>query len=141
VSVAAAVVVPADAEEVWRVWSEVERWPAWNPVCRSAALDGELAPGTEMELQMVHPRGREFWTRPRLEVVSPGKELTWVAKGMGVRARTQTTLLPDPRGTKVRMHADVTGPMAFAYRMAMTSKVQSQLLLETLDGFAETMRR
>lgn len=138
-SVAASVVVPADPGEVWQVWSELEAWPEWNPVFVSAELGGDLAAGTAANFKMLHPRGRPYWTRPIITVVTPDEELTWTAKGMGLRARTQSRLEPHPQGTKLRMQMDSTGVMGFAYRIAMTKKVQAQLILDTLDAFAAKM--
>ena len=36
------------------------------------ALDGPLAPGSRLELHLRHPRGRDFYTRPRLTVGRAG---------------------------------------------------------------------
>jgi uncharacterized protein YndB with AHSA1/START domain len=140
VSVAASLVVPAGRAEVWRIWSDLEAWPAWNPVYLRVSLDGDLAVGTGVEMQMRHPRGRAFWTRPALTEVIPEQELSWTAKGMGLRARTVTTLEEVTSGTKLRISGETTGAMAFAYRIAMTRKVQAQLFLDTLNAFADKMR-
>jgi uncharacterized protein YndB with AHSA1/START domain len=32
--------------EVWRVWSDVDGWPQWNPDMKASRLDGPLALGT-----------------------------------------------------------------------------------------------
>jgi uncharacterized protein YndB with AHSA1/START domain len=140
VSAAASVVIPAEPAEVWRIWSDMEAWPEWNPVYLKVDLDGELSPGTRVEMQMRHPRGRAFFTRPWLTDVVPERELSWMAKGMGLRARTLTTLEEVPSGTKLRLDAQTIGVMAFAYRIAMTRKVQAHLFLDTLNAFADKMR-
>ncbi len=31
--------------EVWRVWSDVDHWPEWNPDMNESRLDGPLKPG------------------------------------------------------------------------------------------------
>ena len=36
----------ASAEQVWRVWSDVNAWPEWNPDMKEARLDGPLQQGT-----------------------------------------------------------------------------------------------
>ena len=139
-SVAASVVIPAEPAEVWRAWSDMEAWPEWNPVYLQVSLDGALAIDTRVEMQMRHPRGRAYWTRPWLTEVVPERELSWTAKGMGLRARTLTTLEEVPSGTKLRIRGETTGVMAFAYRIAMTRKVQAKQFLDTLNAFADTMR-
>ena len=32
----------ARSEAVWRVWSDVNRWPEWNPDMKEARLTGPL---------------------------------------------------------------------------------------------------
>ncbi len=36
----------ASPERVWRIWSDVSTWPAWNPDVLSIAIDGPFATGT-----------------------------------------------------------------------------------------------
>ena len=36
----------ASAEQVWRVWSDVNSWPEWNPDMKESRLDGPLQQGT-----------------------------------------------------------------------------------------------
>lgn len=36
----------AAPEQVWRLWSDVSTWPAWNPDVLSIAIDGPFASGT-----------------------------------------------------------------------------------------------
>ena len=62
-SVSVTVVAPAAQEAVWERWTDFAGWPRWNPQCIGATLDGPLAPGTTLELNLRHPRGRDFYTR------------------------------------------------------------------------------
>ena len=32
----------ASPAEVWRVWSDVDHWPEWNPDMKESRLDGPL---------------------------------------------------------------------------------------------------
>jgi len=36
----------ASPDEVWRVWSDVNTWPEWNPDMKESRLDGPLRQGT-----------------------------------------------------------------------------------------------
>lgn len=42
----ASVETKASPAEVWRVWSDVNRWPEWNPDMKESRLDGPLQLGT-----------------------------------------------------------------------------------------------
>ena len=71
-SVSVTVVVPAAQEAAWERWTDVARWPEWNPPCIAAALDGPLAPGTALHLEIYSAgakigalevgRGSLYWT-------------------------------------------------------------------------------
>src|SRR5579859_59284 len=36
----------ASAADVWRVWSDVDTWPEWNPDMKESRLNGPLQVGT-----------------------------------------------------------------------------------------------
>lgn len=134
------VVVPAPVRQVWDRWTDVERWPQWNPQCIEAALDGPLAPGTTLDLHLRHPRGRDFYTRPRLTRVEPPREIVWEARGLGLRAPTRTSLAPEPDGTRVTIDADATGPLALTYKMSVTDRTQALIYVAMLDGLGDSFR-
>ena len=43
----------ASPADVWRVWSDVDHWPEWNPDMKESRLDGPLELGTT---GMIHTR-------------------------------------------------------------------------------------
>jgi uncharacterized protein YndB with AHSA1/START domain len=140
VSVVVTVVAPADPGAAWDRWSDVEAWPRWNPHCVSARADGPLQPGTRLELQLRHPRGRDFWTRPRVREVAPQRRLTWEATALGLSALTATALAPEPDGTRLTVRLTSSGPMAFAYRMTFTERAQAQLFTGVLDALSQSFK-
>jgi hypothetical protein len=140
VPVVVTVVAPATPEVAWARWSDIGRWPEWNPHCAAASLDGPLAPGTRLDLTLVHPRGRSFYTRPVVTAVEPDERLDWEARGLGLRASTRTSFTPEPDGTRVTIEADATGPMAFAYRLGMTDRTQALIYVGMLDALTDSVR-
>ena len=139
-SVVVTVVAPAPPEVAWERWSDVARWPDWNPRCAAASLDGPLAPGTRLDLKLLHPSGREFYTRPVLTVVEPNRRLEWEARGLGLRVSTRAAFAPEPDGTRVTIEADSSGAMAFAYRIGMTEKTQALIYVGMLDALTDSVR-
>jgi uncharacterized protein YndB with AHSA1/START domain len=134
VSVAATVLVPAPPADAWARWTDLSAWPRWNPYCVSACVEGPLAAGTRLELQLRHPRGRDFWTRPTLTAVRPGEELSWEARAPGLRAATQTTLAAEGDGTRMTVRSSRRGPLSFTLRMTLSDKVMGRIYVETLDA-------
>jgi uncharacterized protein YndB with AHSA1/START domain len=139
-SISVTVVAPATAETAWERWSDFARWPEWNPGCIAAALDGPLAPGSTLDLHLRHPRGRDFYTRPRLTTVEPPRALEWEARGLGLRARTATALTPEHDGTRVTIESDARGPMAFAYRISVPDRTQALIFVAMLDALTDSVR-
>jgi uncharacterized protein YndB with AHSA1/START domain len=140
VGVVVTVVAPASPREVWDRWTAFADWPEWNPHCISAAIDGPLAPGSGLDLHLRDTKGRDFYTRPSVTEVADAERVTWVAKGLGVRARTTTMLVPEPDGTRVTVEADVGGGMAFTYRIALSDNVQALMYVAMLDALTDSLR-
>ena len=134
------VVAPAAPDTVWGRWTAFGSWPDWNPHCLEASLDGPLAPGSTLELRLRDPRGREFWTRPVLTEVDAGRAIAWEARGLGLRARTGTTLVAEPDGTRVTVESGAQGQLAFAYRMTVTDRAQALMYVAMLDALTDTVR-
>ena len=81
VSGTAEIDVAAPVETVWRVLTELERWPSWNPDVTSMSVDGPPAEGTVFRWKagpgtIVSTIRR--WDPPRL--------VAWSGKTMGVKA-------------------------------------------------------
>ena len=139
-SLAARVVVAAAPTAVWSRWVDVAQWPAWNPACVSASLDGALSPGARLHLQLRHPRGRAFWTSPIVTDVDDASRLAWETRALGVRATTVTTLDPHDDGTLVKLTSESHGVLGFTYRLTFPEKAQALLWSGALTGLAESFR-
>lgn len=139
-SVSVTVVAPADPERAWRRWSDVAAWPEWNPECLGARVEGPPGPGAVLDLRLRHPRGREFFTRPRVTEAEPGRAFAWEARGMGLRATTRTTFVPEPDGSRIALECGARGPLAFTYRMTMTDATLARLYTRMLDALVEDLR-
>ena len=68
--------IGAPPEEVWRVLTDFETFPEWNPLVKSAA--GELREGGRLEIFVQVPEGRGMKFRPKVLRVEPARELRWV---------------------------------------------------------------
>jgi uncharacterized protein YndB with AHSA1/START domain len=139
-SLVVTVVAPAEPERAWERWTDFARWPDWNPQCVEARLDGPLVPGTKLDLHLRHPRGRDFYTRPRLTEVEHGRRLSWQVRSIGLRSTTTTTLEPQPDGTLMTIAADAHGGMAFTYKMTFTERAQADMYVAMLDALAASVR-
>lgn len=135
------VVAPADPMTVWGLLTDVAGWPAWNPTCVAAQID-TAAPevGSRLRLQLVHPRGRRFWTAPTIAELVPGQRLTLLTRSLGFRAPTEFVVAPHVDGTAVTLTSRSHGPLAFSYRLTFPEKTQGLLWSGALTGLARHLR-
>ena len=73
--------VDAPVETVWRVLTELEQWPSWNPDVTSMTVDGPLARGTVFRWK-AGPRT----IVSTIERVEPPRTVVWSGKTLGVKA-------------------------------------------------------
>jgi len=105
----------APADRVWRVWSDVNRWPEWNPDMKESRLDGPLKLGAtgmintrsggKHDVVVTHyQEGRSF----ELESTAmPGTKMAIRATIAPSGSGTTITQGFEPRG----LLAPVVGPM------------------------------
>src|SRR3989440_3873301 len=80
----------ASPAEVWRVWSDIDHWPEWNPDMKESRLDGPLKLGAT---GMIHTR-------------SGGKHDVVVTHYLDGRSfELESTAMP---GTKMAIRATIT---------------------------------
>ena len=105
----------APPDQVWQVWSDVSRWPEWNPDMKESRLDGPLSLGTtgmintrsggKHEVVVTHyQEGRSF----ELESTAlPGTKMAIRATIAPLNDGTRLTQGFEPRG----LLAPIVGPM------------------------------
>jgi hypothetical protein len=67
-------VIAAPPTEVWRVLTDFEAYPDWNPLV--ARVDGRPGPGRRIGMHIT-PLGRSY--RPRITVWDPPRRLAWTS--------------------------------------------------------------
>ena len=73
--------VAAAPEIVWRVLTDVDRWPSWNPDVKSASLEGPLSAGTRFRWKA----GPGTITSTLQSVEAPHR-IGWTGKTFGINA-------------------------------------------------------
>lgn len=143
-SIRATIRTEADLETTWQRISDILRWPEWNPACALAETRSdttEIVEGTVLRLQLRHPRGRLFWTEPKITAIEGPTKLEWVVRAMGVRSPLSITCDPlATGGTAVTLTTHSVGPMGFAYRLVFPEKAQGLLWSGTLTALAQSLR-
>jgi hypothetical protein len=77
-TIASEIKIAATPGRVWRVLTDVEKYPRWNPFIKKA--EGELKEGATLHIVIQPPGGKEMAFRPRVLTVAEGSELKWLGK-------------------------------------------------------------
>jgi len=70
------ILIEAEPDRVWEILTDQSALPEWNPFIRE--LEGELKEGERISIRLTPPRGRAMTFKPKVKLVSPGKELRWL---------------------------------------------------------------
>jgi hypothetical protein len=70
--------IAAPAEHVWRVLSNFDAYPEWNPFMRSVA--GSCKAGSRLTVRIEPPGGRGMTFKPTILKADPGRELRWLGR-------------------------------------------------------------
>lgn len=68
--------IDAPADRVWRVLTEFDAYPDWNPFLRRAS--GEVKEGARLEVYMQPSGGRGMTFRPTVIRAEPNREFRWL---------------------------------------------------------------
>lgn len=75
-------------QQVWRLWSDVGSWKAWNPDVKESAIDGAFAPGSTVRMTL----GDGTTVPLLLADVCAGRSFTDRAEIDGVMLTTRHTI-------------------------------------------------
>ncbi|MFF5291204.1 SRPBCC family protein [Paractinoplanes globisporus] len=100
-------VISAPPSVVWRLTTDVERWPSFMPTVQQLTRleAGELRVGSTARVKQPGQTAA-VWTVTRL---TPTTEFTWETRRMGLRMIGRHLLAPEGDGTRNTVSIEVTG--------------------------------
>jgi Uncharacterized conserved protein len=72
------VVINAPLDIVWRVLTDFESYPAWNPFIRS--ISGRPLPGEKLQVRIQPTGAKPMSFSPTVMAAEPGRELRWLGR-------------------------------------------------------------
>ena len=69
--------IGAPAGRVWRILTDLKRFPEWNPFIRAA--EGDLREGAQLRVHAAPPGVPSVRFQPTITRVIPGQEFRWMA--------------------------------------------------------------
>jgi hypothetical protein len=126
---AASIDIRSNPSTVWKLISDIPRWPEWASQISSAKLAGELQKGTEFQW-----KSNGMKINSTLQTVDPVKNLSWTGKALWIRAEHiwELQALPDG-GTRVTTSESMAG---FLIRYIYSS----DKLLESLKTWLKDLK-
>ncbi|ORC32994.1 polyketide cyclase [Marispirochaeta aestuarii] len=70
------VTIKADAEKVWKVFSDFANYPSWNPFIRS--VSGNVQAGQKITVVLHQPGMNPMTIKPEVMTFKPNRELRWI---------------------------------------------------------------
>ena len=100
-------VISAPPPVVWRLTTDVERWPSFMPTVQAVTLlePGPLRVGSSARVKQPGQTAA-VWT---VSTIEPEAEFTWETRRMGLRMIGRHLLAPDGDGTRNTLSIEVTG--------------------------------
>jgi hypothetical protein len=118
----AQVQIAADPESVWRLLTDLERWPTWKSDVRSLALHGSLAPGT-----LFVWKAGPGTIRSTIQQVDPPRAIGWTGTTFGIKAIDAFRLEPSAGGTLVKEEESWEGVVVRLFASRLQRTLQSSI--------------
>ena len=122
-----AITIDAPIEVVWKIFTDVERWPTWTQSVTSVELiDGPMRLGARARIR-----------QPRLPTVvwevtdwQPGRSWTWMATGPGARTAASHVLTASGKSTVAEQSIVPSGPIGRLAAYMWRSLTREYLAME-----------
>lgn len=101
------IIVDAPAATAWRLLTEIDSWPQWNPAIARSKLNGPIQEGTSFA-----------WKAGGVSLVStlqdvvPEQRISWTGKTLGLHAVHTWNLRPTTTGVAVETSKSFAGWLA-----------------------------
>ena len=122
-------------EVIDRIWSEVDRWSAWDPDTLQATLDGPLAVGAKGRIVPRKGMGVPMVVTER----TVGRSFTVEGHIPLFRMHFEHQVMPVPGGCEVMHRVWFSGPLSFLFGPGVARQVREGLpgTMRSLKAYAE----
>jgi hypothetical protein len=132
---------PVPAEDLWAVWTNLEGWPRWSPLHRSAAWTSAAGPEAgasfDQQISLGFPLGTTT-QHVTFDLVEPARRAGWAGHGNGVRSCHLWSFSPLPHGgTQVSNTEAFTG-LPVAMLRPLVARRWHRLFQAAVDGLVRS---
>jgi uncharacterized protein YndB with AHSA1/START domain len=133
----AEITIHAPAARVWRLLTDLERWPEWNPAVASVAMQGPFREGSTF---IWNSQG--FQVASTLGEIDPPKRLSWTGAAFGTKAFHLWQIEAVGDTVRVQTFETFDGWVPWLFKASMQKKLDETLpaWLQALKQAAERRR-
>lgn len=135
-------IIRADAEVVWDLLCQPEKWKGWWPECVDARVSDEraLAEGSRLEL-VLRPGTLQLTLRPVVDLLTERKALSLTHHSPTLHTTCAWYLVEKPDATHVKAEVVANGLLPFLVTIAQRSSIVAMTLKRNLLGLKRTAER
>ena len=122
--------ISAPLEKVWRIQTDINSWPQWQPDITSAKLDGELKAGT-----IFRWKAKRLGIKSRLHTVERNRQIGWTGISVGMSAIHNWMFEVQGDGTRVVTEESLSGWLARLMKFS-----DAQFLEKSLEGSLKILK-
>jgi hypothetical protein len=123
-------------EQVWRVWSDVNQWHAWQPDIEYARLEGAFETGQVFKFR---PKG-ESELGIELTEVRPLAGYADLTRFPGARMLDAHEIVDHGDRIEIKNTLTVTGPLGFLWRKLVAEDVAASIEVQTMSMIQQARR-
>ena len=117
------IVIAAPIDVLWRLHTDVEAWPSWQPDIETARLEGPFAPGSAFSW---HTSGLDI--ESTIYEVEPERRTLWSGTAHGIVGIHEWTFTPVEGGARVETAESWSGGPIVADPGAMQAALDGSLV-------------
>lgn len=129
-------VMGVSAQDVWKVWTDVNQWHTWKPGCEYAKLEGDFNVGNTFRLK---PKNGPEVSIELVEV-EPGRQFTDLTRFPGARMYGSHEFLVSGDALEIRTTMRVEGFLSFLWIKMVAQNIANGMAEQT-EALIEKVRK
>lgn len=114
--------INAKPETIWKVLTDIEKWPKWNSKITDSTLKEEPNIGTSFTWKTNGSR-----IKSQIHTFDSDKAIGWIGQTFGAKAIHNWVLEPTKNGTKVAVKESMEGWFIFLLRKKMNNILEEDM--------------
>jgi len=125
-----------DGQDIWRLWTDVNNWPKWDPDIIFCEMMGDFEKGNHFFLK---PKGGPKVKIQLIEVI-PGKSFADCTRFPGAKMYGRHDIEETAEGLTLKTTMTIKGPLSFIWRKIVAENIVKNMP-QQLEGLVNLARK